>query len=890
MKKRFLLLLMASTWLLVVASAFAGPPASEEIQFGIYEKRGQEFIISTEAFVPFNDFSTSDFYPQTDLSTGFEASEGFTVGATCDQNGWSKFAASNTQGQISNSNPQSGAQHIRISKDSAIAGGTLTGCFSPNLGVQPAGPGQAVVNLNITGTNGADYDVVVQAPSQGLLTARVKFHYQGGIWVLDDVAGTTAYVYTGVNWTPNSYGQLRIEVDPDNDEIAYYYDDALIFVGTVFAGTAIEQMIVMSDNYQVSEVGNFDNIDIVVPSTSAYPASCMMFPFGLSNTQLYVYSSGREWDFTAPRDMEVATYQASSWLATTSVGTFNVQLMVNGVGEDTWTHTVSSNQFQAYLHDADLSLSLQQGDTVTYRIYGGTASTAVGAISGTNFVKVCAEDLAPPAEPTNLAATAVSQTQINLTWNDNADDETSYRIERSPTGTTGWVEIDTAAANATSYSDTSLTCNSTYYYRVRAYRAGDTTYSSYSNADSSTTTACDAPAAPTNLVADAISQTQINLTWNDNAADETNYHIERSPDGSTGWVEIDTAVANATSYSDTSLICGTEYFYRVRAYRAGDATYSSYSNADSSTTTACDAPAEQMLYLPFIAKPLPAPTLQDIANDDNDGNYTVIWQSVNEATGYVLEEDTDPEFGSPTTVYSGANTLQSFTNKGAGIYYYRVRAVKNSVSSAWSNIEFVNVGPPPAPTLNAIDNADGNNLYTVSWSSVAGATSYIVEEANSNSFTNPRQVFAGSGSSTQVVVDNTGTYYYRVRSVNGLGNSAWSNVVSVFVSTIQLLPQPGSYSGSTPTVTFSVNDDFEVCNFQIRVPFQTGYCTVAVNTCMPLSNSGFEIRSTTVLGVPQWVRGTFSSSTFISGDYSWAQCGSTHIFPSTTGTWDASKQ
>jgi hypothetical protein len=213
-----------------------------------------------------------------------------------------------------------------------------------------------------------------------------------------------------------------------------------------------------------------------------------------------------------------------------------------------------------------------------------------------------ADEWWPPTAPTNLSATAVSQTQINLTWADNASDETNYRIERSPDGSTGWVEIDTAVANATSYSDTGLTCDTAYHYRVRAYRAGDGAYSSYSNVDTDTTVVCDPPTAPTNLVADAISQTQINLTWTDNATDETNYRIERSPDGSTGWVEIDTAVANATSYSDSNLTCNTEYFYRVRAYRDGDATYSSYSNVDSNTTTVCDAPAEQLLYLPLIVK------------------------------------------------------------------------------------------------------------------------------------------------------------------------------------------------------------------------------------------------------------------------------------------------
>jgi hypothetical protein len=80
-----------------------------------------------------------------------------------------------------------------------------------------------------------------------------------------------------------------------------------------------------------------------------------------------------------------------------------------------------------------------------------------------------------------LAATAVSADQINLSWTDTATNETSYRVERSPDGSTNWTEIANLAANATTYSDTGLTCATTYHYRVRAYRAGDNLYSAYSN-------------------------------------------------------------------------------------------------------------------------------------------------------------------------------------------------------------------------------------------------------------------------------------------------------------------------------------------------------------------------------------------------------------------------
>lgn len=89
------------------------------------------------------------------------------------------------------------------------------------------------------------------------------------------------------------------------------------------------------------------------------------------------------------------------------------------------------------------------------------------------------------AAPSSLDATTVSATQINLTWVDNASAETGFKIERDSGG--GYSQIGTAAANATSYSDTGLTPGVTYTYRVRAYDGGGN--GAYSNTDSATTTA-----------------------------------------------------------------------------------------------------------------------------------------------------------------------------------------------------------------------------------------------------------------------------------------------------------------------------------------------------------------------------------------------------------------
>jgi hypothetical protein len=138
--------------------------------------------------------------------------------------------------------------------------------------------------------------------------------------------------------------------------------------------------------------------------------------------------------------------------------------------------------------DFDFSLSpdTPDGHTITFNL-DITASNG-GPWSDTFNISVSC--IAPPTAPTSLTASAASSTQVDLNWQDNASDETAYHIERSPDGSTAWSEIDSVAAGVTSYNDTGLECSTTYYYRVRAFRASDGAYSDYSNVDSATTYAC----------------------------------------------------------------------------------------------------------------------------------------------------------------------------------------------------------------------------------------------------------------------------------------------------------------------------------------------------------------------------------------------------------------
>jgi predicted phage tail protein len=200
-----------------------------------------------------------------------------------------------------------------------------------------------------------------------------------------------------------------------------------------------------------------------------------------------------------------------------------------------------------------------------------------------NYVVYSLPPTTPPAAPTNLAATAVAYNQINLTWTDNANNESGFEIERcAGAGCTNFAQIATLAANVTSYSNTGLSASTSYSFRVRAANAVGP--SDYSNTASATTPAAPAlPAAPTNLVAAALSRNQIKLTWSDNATNEDGFKIERCKNSNcTNFVQIATVGPNITTYTNSGLSSKTTYRFRVRAYNA--AGNSAYSNIASATT------------------------------------------------------------------------------------------------------------------------------------------------------------------------------------------------------------------------------------------------------------------------------------------------------------------
>jgi subtilisin family serine protease len=188
-----------------------------------------------------------------------------------------------------------------------------------------------------------------------------------------------------------------------------------------------------------------------------------------------------------------------------------------------------------------------------------------------------------PDAPSNLTASAVSQSQINLDWADNSSNESGFKIERCEGAEcSSFSRIAAVGANVGTYMDGGRTANTTYLYRVRASNGGGN--SDYSNvAEATTPPPPPPPAAPSNLTASALSWSQIDLAWTHQGSDEDGFTIERCQGaGCSSFNQIATVGPDVLAYSDGGRMENTTYRYRLGAFNStGPSEYSNLAQAST---------------------------------------------------------------------------------------------------------------------------------------------------------------------------------------------------------------------------------------------------------------------------------------------------------------------
>jgi len=420
-----------------------------------------------------------------------------------------------------------------------------------------------------------------------------------------------------------------------------------------------------------------------------------------------------------------------------------------------------------------LSISGLSTETYYYRVCA-TNDTGNSAWSST-LIYSLSPDL--PSDPGSLSAQKEDGV-VTLSWTDTSDNENGFYIEYSMDSDFSDSQTLEVDANETSAAIYGLDQGESWYFRIAAYNLGGT--SGYTSLTSPVYLPLPAPAEPSNLVVSKLNDTSLNVTWTDNSDLETFFELQYGlesdfSDSSSSFLE-----ANVVSTTLSSLTTGETYYLRIRAY-----------NDDNTSQWTSPVHFELDYDLPSAPSAL-------TVSEETIGSLSISWNdnSSNE-TGFTLEYANNASFNGSTTKNLAANTVSTtFSNLVRGArYYLRICAFNQGGESAWSNTESAEI-TPEAPTAPS-------NLELSQLSTTSASVSWTDNSDNEEGFTLEYSLYSdfSSSSTLSANVNETGitlsslttgeTYYVRVRAYNDGGNSDWSSMESIFVSS--LIPEAPSH-------------------------------------------------------------------------------------------------
>jgi hypothetical protein len=265
------------------------------------------------------------------------------------------------------------------------------------------------------------------------------------------------------------------------------------------------------------------------------------------------------------------------------------------------------------------------------------------------------------------------------------------------------------------------------------------------------------------------------LTWTDatpgaapatlgNLSNEVGFRVERATitNNKVGtYAVIGNALANATTFTDSTGVPGTRYSYRVVAY-----------NAAGTVTSNAVAPAA-------------APT-NVVATLQSGPKIVLTWtDNATNETGFVIERSQNGSpfapLTPPATTAANVRTFTDTTVASSSNYTYRVAAVNAGGQSAWALSNSVTVPAAPTAPLNLAGTATATNnnraSIALNWQDNSNnETGFTLQRATDAAFTvglTSANIAANTQTVTQTGLSRGVTYYYRLRADNFGGSSAW---------------------------------------------------------------------------------------------------------------------
>ena len=294
------------------------------------------------------------------------------------------------------------------------------------------------------------------------------------------------------------------------------------------------------------------------------------------------------------------------------------------------------------------------------------------------------------------------------------------------------------------------------------------------------------PVDPSGLEADVISDTRIDLSWTDNSTNEDGFRVRRATSSGGTYSELTpTPGADVTSFSDTTVSEGNQYWYSVNAYRT--------TTGESGAVTT--GPVLIALHAPTdLTATKDGPFSLHLSWTDNstaETGFAVQRSSESSGSGYMSLDPAPPTSGTGPTDYDDTADLLDGTQ-----YWYRVAATKAGVpNSSWAGP--VTQTTPVANPMNLAGTPLNGRDNQLTWTDNSMTEQgFKVFRAPKASATAPCGTYAqigttgaSSGQSGTVTYHNIGSgstppvanlyYCYKVKAYNGTDDSGFSNAVSM---------------------------------------------------------------------------------------------------------------